>query len=317
MDNTHLKILETFDINTLPSLSVAALGALEKFSEEFPPELNISAFGKRPLVVGSVNALTTGRILFRDIDAEFADEGNYKEKLPKVKDIDSVVIISSSGGKHSVEIARYFKERFKSSNFPVWLLTNNERALSQKFIDDNKVIVFPKNREPYTYNTSTYLGMIFSQTKENPEEIYNFIIDNVASRIPDNFDEYDAIYCIIPQKFHLAKDMFLSKFDELFGARISGRVFSFDQTEHAKTVVSSEKELFVSFGEENTTFGTPKRRLYIPLPSNVSYAGMIAIGYFVIGKIQEQHPQYFKENIVLYAKRVSEMFNQDIQPIVE
>jgi hypothetical protein len=42
--------------------------------------------------------------------------------------------------------------------------------------------------------------------------------------------------------------MFLTKFDELFGPLMSARMFTFEQTKHAKTVVASEPELFINQG---------------------------------------------------------------------
>ena len=81
------------------------------------------------------------------------------------------------------------------------------------------------------------------------------------------------------------KDMFLTKFDELFGSRISARVFTLGQTEHAKTVVPSDKELFVNLGVDNTRFGKYKLNLSMPPEDKSSldrpaYATMMAIIYY-------------------------------------
>ena len=98
---------------------------------------------------------------------------------------------------------------------------------------------------------------------------------------------------------------------------MSGRAFTFEQSEHAKTVVPSEQELFIGFGEKNETFGTKKTRLFVPIPDTFGYGAMVAIGYYVIGQIQKQHPPYFKNNILSYTKQASQLFNQTINPIVE
>ena len=49
--------------------------------------------------------------------------------------------------------------------------------------------------------------------------------------------------------------MLWTKFDELFGPMITTRVYTPEQTKHAKTVIDSDTELFISFGYENMLFG--------------------------------------------------------------
>lgn len=294
-----------FDKSKLINLDECVLNALKLFINNGLPELKLERF-KRPLVVGSGNAAVTGKILFDDKDAVFADEGNYSQKLDALKEIDGCILISASGGKHAPLIAKEVRKR----NLPVLLLTNNKHALAKEFADET--YVFPKNPEPYTYNTSTYLGMILAKTKENPKEILDFILQ---LKIPNDFSKYDAFFLIVPEEFDLAREMFLTKFDELFGPKISGRVFTPEQTKHAKTVVPSETELFISFGYKNELFGN--ERLDIPLPENAGYASIIAVVYYLIGHIQKQNLPYYKDNIEAYAKKASEIFGQEIKPIVE
>ncbi|PIT87304.1 MAG: hypothetical protein COU31_03620, partial [Candidatus Magasanikbacteria bacterium CG10_big_fil_rev_8_21_14_0_10_40_10] len=155
MSNKNIDVLNTFTIDTIPDLDVAVLGALELFQKEKLPELYIKKY-KRPLVVGSGNAEATGRIIFEDTNAVFASESNFENKLRHIPDIDGVILISASGGKHAPVIAKYAKDLGKS----VILITNNPNSEAAKFIEDDKIFVFTKNREPYTYNTSTYMGMI-------------------------------------------------------------------------------------------------------------------------------------------------------------
>jgi hypothetical protein len=120
---------------------------------------------------------------------------------------------------------------------------------------------------------------------------------------------------MVPSKFDAAREMFLTKFDELFGSVISGRVFTDEQTKHAKTVVPSDSELFIGLGYENTLWGT--HRLNIPLPEDAGYGALIAIGYYLIGHIQAQNEPYFKNNIEAYTDSVSKLFGQTISPIVK
>ena len=94
----------------------------------------------------------------------------------------------------------------------------------------------------------------------------------------------------------------------------SARVFTAEQAKHAKTIVLSEKELFISFGWKNDLFG--KHRWDVPLPIGTGYGMLMALGYYVIGKIQKQHPPYFKENIERYCKEASKVFGEGIGVVV-
>ncbi|MFC1648439.1 hypothetical protein ACFL1B_03180 [Nanoarchaeota archaeon] len=292
------------DIHNLPDIDEIVVSSLELFEKEGLPDLDLSGF-KRPLVVGSGNAASTGKILFDKKDAVFGDESNFEKKLEFV---DGVIVISASGMKASPSITSKAMEK----GLPVWLLTCNPDAPAKEHAD--KVIVSPKLVEPYTYNTSTYLGMLLSQTKENPRQILDFIREKVDPLIPE-LNHYEAFFLIVPNEFDSARDLFLTKFDELFGPMLNGRCFTPEQAKHARTLVSSPTEMFISFGYDNKDFGDSK--LNIPLPANAGPAALMAIGYYVIGKIQKQNPPYFKDSIESYAKKASEIFGQDIKPIVD
>lgn len=296
-----------FDKSRLIDLDECVLDALELFIRIPPPVLDLSEF-KKPLVLGSGNAAVTGRVMFAGREAVFADEGNYRGRLSSIPGIDGAVLISASGAKHAPMIA----EDLRARNFKTILLTNNPGAPAEKFV--SKTYVFPKNPEPYSYNTSTYLGLILSKTGENAERIYNHI-RNLGAFIPENLADYSAYYLLVPEGFDEVREMFRTKFDELFGPMVTARVFTPEQTKHAKTVVSSEEELFISLGCQNDLFGT--QRLFIPLPEGAGFGAVVASGYYVIGHIQKQHPPYFKDSIEAYTQLVSKVFNQTITPIVE
>ncbi len=289
----------------LINLDQGVIDALKLFQDQGLPSLQLPSF-KRPLIVGSGNAAVTGKIIFQDSDAVFADESNYIQKLNAVKNIDGCVLISASGGKHAPLIAKELHQRKKK----VILLTTNVSAPARVYVDE--MIVFPKQPEPYTYNTSTYLGMILSKTKENPQHILTEI---KKIKIPPNLKRYDSFFMIVPPEFELIREMFLTKFDELFGPKVSGRVFTVEQAKHAKTVVPSDRELFISFGWKNNLFG--KHRWDIPLPQRTDYGALMAIGYYVIGQIQQQHLPYFKQNIEKYCKETSKMFGEKIGVMVK
>ena len=296
-----------FDKSRLIDLDECVLNALELFKRTPLPHPDLGEFTK-PLVLGSGNAAVTGRVMFADREAVFADEGSYKERLSFVSGIDGAVLISASGGKHAPIIA----EDLRARSLKTILLTNNPDPPAGKFV--SQTYVFPKNPEPYTYNTSSYLGLILSKTGEEPGRILDHI-EKIRTEIPDNLSSFTAYYLLVPEAFDVVREMFQTKFDELFGPMITARVFTPEQTKHAKTVVSSEKELFISFGGQNDLFGT--QRLFIPLPEKTGFGAVVAVGYYIIGHIQKQHPPYFKDSIQAYTKMASKVFNQTITPITE
>lgn len=301
---------KSLTLSHLIDLDVCVEQALELFIKEPLPRISFSY--ERPLVVGSGNAAVTGRIMLRHHDAVFADESTYLDVLERVRNskssVDGAVLISASGGKHAPIIASELKRRKIGST----LITNNENALAIPLV--RLAHVFPKNPEPYTYNTSTYMGMILSTTNENPKTILDFIKQNTKKRITKNtFKGYDAYLIIIPNEFDACRELFLTKFDELFGPKISARVFTQDQIKHAKTVVTSNKECVLGLGCEQTVWGDVD--VYIPLIQKANFAAVMAIGYYVIGNIQKQNPPYFKQNIASYVKKASNVFNQEIRVV--
>lgn len=304
--------LKDFQLDTLPNLDVAVLGALQLISEVDLPKLDFSHL-KRPLVLGSGNAFFTARILFDGVDAFYGDESTYDAMLQMPSHYDGVVVLSASGKKHAIAMV----ELAQKAHLDTYLITNTKNSDAAKSLDEDHVFVFPKNREPYTYNTSTYLTPVFANTQEDASAVASFIEYEVSSKLLRNFDDYEAYALIIPSHFKYARGMLRTKFDELFGPMVVGRVFTDEEVKHAKTVVSSGRELFISFGVTNEDYGIPKNRLQIPLPKEVQYGGFLAISYYVVGKIQEAHPPYFAQSVAKYTQTASHIFNQDIKPIVE
>ena len=307
------QIMQEFTLKSIPNLDTCVVAALELLSQSKTPKIRIPF--KRPLVVGSGNAAATGKIIFEKHDAVFADESTVDAKLKNIKSIDGVVLISASGAKHAPIIAKKAKAKRKK----VMLITNTKDSLASQFADT--VHVFPKNREPYTYNTSTYMGPIFGYTKEDPQEILNYIKRKINRiKLPD-FKKYNRFYLIVPEEFTGIIRLLNVKFIELFGRRVARDIETLEYMKHATTVVPSQNELFIDFFKDpqykNTKYGEKEHRLHIPLPKDAGYATMMALGYYLIGKIQAQKPAWFKQNIAAYCKRVSEEYGYTIAPIVE
>ena len=308
-----MAIKSKFDFMQLPDLDETAVSALRLFLDRGVPKLNLGNYG-RPLVVGSGNAANTGRILFHDKDAVFADESGFREKIKDIPDIDGAVLISASGSKHAPGIAKFLKQK----KIDVLLLTCTPDSPAAHYLPSDRVFVFPKNTEPYTYNTSTYMGMILGKTCEDPAKLLDFIRKDVDTALKNtDLGRFHSFFLILPSRFDAMKEMLVIKFDELFGPKVSKRVYTAEQARHAKTVVPSSTELFISFGEKNTVFGEKKQRLHIPLPQKADFGAMMAIGYYVIGKIQKSNPPWFKQNIESYCKKTSKDFGSKINPIVD
>lgn len=307
-----------FDPKSLIDLDECVLDALDLFADTTTklPRVDFDRFS-RPLVVGSGNAAATGRIMYADEDAVFADESTYESRLRTASNIDGVVLVSASGGKHAPEIAQVLRCEDKSTP-PLVLLTCNRDAEAKENV--HEMIVFPWNPEPYTYNTSTYMGMILAKTEEDPKAILKHIrqvVDPIIHEFDAHFANSDAYFLLVPEEFDLIRTMLSTKFVELFGRQVARDVLTKAQAMHATTLVPCDTELFISFDEENTWWGDPKRRLYIPLPAEAGYAAMMAIGYYVIGKIQAQKAPFFKTHVEAYCHEAEKWFGHELPVIVK
>lgn len=283
-------------MDKLPNLDQTVLDSLDFFKRNPPPALDIANFNL-PFVVGSGNAYNTGLIIFSEKSAIFADESNFKkiissfEEVIKKKLITQAFIISASGVKDSVwEI-----ELAKKYSLHTTLLTTKGESPAAKIAD--KVYVTKSITEPYTYNTSTYMGMILSKTKENPSEIKKYI---ESLHFPENFGDYSAYSFVVPDEYMEICPMIEIKENELFGSKISLRAFSQGHARHAKFIVKSKKELIISIDEKNKFFGYPENRWDIFPPKTINFAGIMALTYYIVGKIQASKPPYFKDNIKRY-----------------
>ena len=287
---------------TIPDLHAVVIRALELHASHDIPELQLDRARQR-LVIASGNALPTGRVLFSEEEAIFCDEGQYTAVLDRRRDVDSTVVISASGTKHAPTAIKDLVAR----GFTPYLITCDSQSPAAKLLPPGRVLETRSNPEPITYNTSTYMGMILSKTRENPTRIKQHLVNTVAPLIPD-LTRYEAYYLMTRPEFEVELPMFVTKFDELFGGRVNGRCYTTEQTLHAKTVVPWEKELFISFGCRNEDFGS--ERLSIPLPEEAGYVAMMATAYYVIGHIQAQKPPWFKEHAQEYAQIQKRLFEK-------
>jgi hypothetical protein len=281
----------------IPFLDTIVENTLDFFAKTPPPSFDPNQYNF-PFVVGSGNAYNTGTIIFSGRAAVFADESNFKQILPAYKKaiddklITQAVIISASGGKDSV----WELELAKQNGLHTTLLTTKGESAAAKIAD--KTYVFQSIAEPYTYNTSTYMGMILAATKENPSEIKTYIN---SLQFPTNFDVYKAYAFVLPDAFLNICPMLEIKKDELFGPNVSLRAFSQGHARHAKFVNRTADELVITLGSKNDYFGEPKHRWDIFPPKEFNFAAIMSLTYYIVGKIQKAKPQYFKEHIGNYV----------------
>jgi hypothetical protein len=282
--------------NNIIDLNKIVISALDFFIKNPVKKLQLR---KSPLTlaVGSVNAFNTAKILLANQATVFADEGNLKEVLKiyrpliQKKIIRQAIIISASGEKDAVwEIKESKKYKLKTQ-----LLTCNKQASAAKIAD--QTTIFKKITEPYSYNFSTYLGMILAQYQEDPRKINNFLS---KLNIPKKFNDFKYFTFILPDKYRAITDMIKVKDDEMFAANSSLRAFSEGQARHAKFIYQSQKEMVISFGD-NKYFGHPTNRWEIKMPKYENYALNLSLGYYLVGLIQAKKPNYFKNSIEDYC----------------
>lgn len=284
-------------MSNIKNLDQAVIDALTFFENNPPSPLDLNNFDF-PFVVGSGNAYNTGMILFSEKAAVFADESNFKKTIPAYKKaienkvITQAIVISASGGKDSV----WELELAKENRLSTTLLTTKAESEAARIADT--VYVFQSIDEPYTYNISTYMGMILASTHENPTEIKNFI-ENL--KFPENFSNYKSYSFVLSDKYVNICPMLDIKKSELFGSHLSLRAFSQGHARHAKFVVRSKEELVMSINQENEFFGDPESRWNINLPEDFNFSSVMAVTYYILGMIQEAKPPYFKENIGSYV----------------
>ena len=290
----------------IPNLDESVIAALNFFQQEkpvFPKKL----FSKMPIIVGSGNAYHTAQAVFSDLPAIFANESSFKGimkkygKLIKEKIITEVLVISASGEKDSV----WELKLAKKLGLKTILFTHTEKSTAAKIADI--VYTFKKLPEPYTYNVSTYLGIILAKDNGDAKKIHSFI---KSLPFPKNFDNYKAYSFILPDELAAIAPMLEIKRHELFGPHLSIRAFSQGEARHAKFVIPWDQELVISLGE-NKFFGKKEHRWQIKNNKKFNHSLTMALCYFIIGKIQASQKPYFKNNINEYCAQGSLAYTKE------
>jgi hypothetical protein len=301
--NHYAETIDKWFVN----LDEAVINALELYKKEGLPNLDLGDY-KFPLGIGSGNAAETIKILLNKRIGTIpvlASESTFESELDDKGDkIDGAILLSASGEKSAPGIARTLVDR----DLEVRLLTCNPKASSIDIVGKGNAYVFPKIPEPYTYNTSTYLGMVLSKTREDPGKILDYIrevVDPLLERFNLTVENHPAYYFIIPGKFDILRNMLETKFVELFSDKINRDFFTPEHAlKHATDVVRRHPQtLYVSIGYDNQVKGTESNRLNIPLPESAGYGSAIVVGYYFVGKIQQANPSWFKNDLIEWCKQ--------------
>ncbi|MFA6171278.1 MAG: hypothetical protein WCW77_04210 [Patescibacteria group bacterium] len=280
------------------NLNQDVLKGLEFFSKNRPAKLDLNQF-KMPFVVGSEGAYFTGHNLFAGRSAIHANESNFKSLIDSYSEIikqgliNDAVIISASGEKDAIWEIDYAKR----NNLKTTLLTCSPESAGARIAD--QVIVYKKIAEPYTYNFSTYFGMVISVTGENPKKIKDFL---KKLKISGHIKKSKYYSFILPDKYEYIAQMLKTKDDELFGPHSMVRAYTEGKARHAKFVVRSDKELVIGLGVKNKFFGQPDKRWDIKIPAWADTGFITSLGYYITGLVQENNLPYFKKHIENYCK---------------
>jgi hypothetical protein len=277
---------------TIKSLAQITMEALDFFIAQAPKKISPKTLTPA-IIVGSGNAYHTGQLIFSREKAIFASESDFRLKAKTWADkIKNAVIISASGEKDSVWETKLAKEL----GYQTTLLTCLANSAAAKIAQ--QTIVYKRIAEPYTYNTSTYMGMLIGASNEKAKDIKAEV---KKIRLPKNIDKYDSYSFVLPDELAPLAAMLEIKGRELFGSFLNIKAYTLGEARHAKFIHDNKKELIISLGQTNQYFGQNRLNININLKSKPATA--MAISYYIIGKIQEKKPQYFNKNIKKYCQK--------------
>jgi len=276
-------------------LSEVVIDALQFHAGSTSPSLNLNQ-NESLFVFGSGNALPTGKVIFANYPAIFSDETNFKETIRKFPNTKKCVVVSASGEKHAPIMIDFLLNK----SYDVHLITCSRRSSSADITPRKNVFFCDFIDEPYTYNVSTYIGMMRFVDNMNLLSLSNYLSSEIA-QFANYLEKSKSYYFILPDQMSAIAQMVVTKLDEIFGSTLCGRCYTLSQTVHAKTVISNTDELFISLGLNNNVIGTNK--LNIPMKDYWSYIGFVSVAYYIVGCIQKFKGQKFFEYIESYKNQ--------------
>jgi len=283
--------------------------ALDFFEEQVSNKIDLpkSAY---TLVVGSQTGLLTGRIIYRFAGRSFS---HAKEVLAqceinaKRNILEDVMIVSATGSRQVVPIARYALERGLRVNA---ILCNNKSELKENFDGKINVIACSAIEEPPTVNTATYGAMIQGVTHENLSEIRR-VVESLKEP-KGGYGQFKAFTVILTDSMPEVAEMVDWKLrGEKIGRCVGTMATHLTNFMHGAAINDANEELYIALGftkEEKEVFEQvlepvpEERKHYIDVPDDFGPLGFMMLGYSVVGQIQKNYPG-FQKNIRDYDRR--------------
>lgn len=219
---------------------------------------------------------------------------NYERFLKEPKKKLPIYIVSASGGKDALLMAKFLKKR----GIKFSLITCNSEAPAKK--SAKKTLVFPSFKEPPTYNVSTYSSMIYWLFKENLKEVREII---KGVKIP-NLRQYKYIFFLAANKYDtIAKIASMKLAETLEGIGSNGDGFS--NSFHGMLRQPNKDRLIFCLNQKYP-FKDNTYQLNID-----SYLGLMLSTYYIIGRNQtNKDTENLLKNYKLVTKRLAWKFKK-------
>jgi hypothetical protein len=296
------------------TLDYYVLEALADFIKKGDYKLNLPE-SSHTLVVGSQSAYWAGRIAYRFAGKRFshAKEVLAQQEIDTKRDIlEDVTIVSASGSRNIVPVARYALEKGLRVNA---IVCNPNSELNSRFGTHPRYreILVPAIGEPPTVNTSTYGGIIRGVTHEDASEIKKVV---KSLKEPEGgYRSFKAFTVIFPDRMpEVAQIVDWKLRGENIGRCAGSMSVYLTNFLHGAGITDADGEVYVGVGlnererevfEKVFKFVSPDRKHHIELPAGFGPLGYMMVGYALVGQIQKSYPG-FQEKIWDYQDRTKD-----------
>jgi len=296
------------------TLDYYVLKALDSFKETGDYKLGLPE-SYHTLVIGSQTGLLAGRITYRFAGRAFshAQEVLAQSEIDTKKDmLEDVTIVSASGSRNVVPIARYALQNGLSVTA---IVCKPHSELNSRFGTHRRYreILVPAIDEPPTVNTATYGGIIRGVTHEDPSAIRK-VVESLQE--PEGgYARFDAFTVILPDNMSEVAGMVDWKLRGEKIGRCAGTMCAYlTNFMHGAGVTDAGGEVYVGVGlneqekevfEKVFEFVPPDRKHHVKVPAGFGPLGYVMLGYAVVGQIQKNYPD-FQNNIWAYKKRTGD-----------
>ncbi len=309
--------IQTLDHYVIKALDFMGKAGYYSLEERLP-------LSPHTLVVGSQTGLLAGRIIYRFAGRAFS----HAVEVLAQHEIDTkggmlgdVTIVSASGSREVVQIAKYALDKGLSVNA---IVCNPESELKKNFGSCVNEILVPLDEleepEPPTVNTATYGRMIQGVTHENIPEIRKRVksLEKPKEQPKEGYgsERFKAFTIILPDSMPEVAGMVDWKLrGEKIGRCIGSMGAYLTDFMHGAGITDAEGELYIDLGlndKEREIFEQVfehipgDRKHHIRVPEDFGPLGYMMTGYSLVGQIQKNYPS-FQDNVLDYAERMKKM----------